>query len=66
MSQAEVWCVFAQTGEYENWSNDLRGIFATKELADQHAAHDRCAAPRPAPELPQGRRHHRPRPQGRG
>lgn len=34
----EVWLVWTESGEYESWSRDLRGVFATKELADGHAA----------------------------
>lgn len=33
-----VWCVWTEHGDYENHSRDLRGVFATEELAEAHAA----------------------------
>jgi hypothetical protein len=32
-----VWCVWTEWGEYEQFSRDLRGVFATAELATAHA-----------------------------
>lgn len=34
---SEVWEVWTESGEYENFSRDLRGLFATEELAQAHA-----------------------------
>lgn len=34
----KVWCVWTEDGEYETYTHDLRGIFATRELAESHAA----------------------------
>lgn len=33
-----VWCVWTESGEYSNFSRDLRGIFVSHGLADAHAA----------------------------
>lgn len=33
----KVWCVWSESGEYEQFSRDLCGIFATRELAESHA-----------------------------
>jgi hypothetical protein len=38
MSRHIVWSVWTEDGEYEQWSRDLRGVFATAELAEAHAA----------------------------
>ena len=32
-----IWAVFTESGEYESYSRDLAGVFATKELADAFA-----------------------------
>lgn len=32
---AEVWCVWTEWGEYEQFSRDLRACFPTAELAEQ-------------------------------
>ena len=33
----KAWCVWTEWGAYEDFSRDLRGIFATSELAELHA-----------------------------
>ena len=32
-----VWCVWTEDGDYEQHSRDLRGIFASRDLAEAHA-----------------------------
>lgn len=38
-----VWCVWTESGEYDSFSRDLRGIFPTERLAEAHAAQIRAA-----------------------
>ena len=42
----KVWYVWAESGEYEQFSRDLRGTFASKKLAEAHAAQLREPATR--------------------
>lgn len=37
-----VWCVWTESGEYEQHSRDLRGVFASQEVAAVHADHLRA------------------------
>ena len=32
----KVWCVWSESGEYEQFSRDLHGIFIRRELAEAH------------------------------
>lgn len=38
MSREPIWCVWTESGEYDQYSRDLRGTFASEALAEAHAA----------------------------
>lgn len=40
----KVWCVWTESGEYEQFGRDLRGVFATQALAEAHATQLRAAS----------------------